>query len=966
MFRFRDESDHFSVRAGWSVRALTGYALSLVCLLFTLVSGPVEAADHLDGFDTEAPAWQLVVPVKSDVTRQVQRRNRFIRFEGQASEQVELDCSRDGALIRLEYELPVSAPIEDLTLTLHLRSNIPGAALGLRLVFPKQKDPRTGETLTAWLIGPDRYSASGTWQKLTCRAERALLRERVTRLRGELQSINLNLSGVFVDRAGVLARIPRGPAEFYLDGLEYRGYATPQGEITPVSRSADQVAPEIVMQLDRLLIDGRPSVLRMTPHHHESLDLLREMGFNLLWVDSFDDPSRVRAIRDHGMWVMASPPRGRIQDGHLSGTVALVQDEFGAETDGILAWYCGTRVPPEGRDILTSQVQLLRTADKDRRRPVFADIGGMERSYSRLLDGVGLSRHPLHSSFPLQDYREFLTRKARQLRPGTFITTWIQTEADAETLQRGVPLPVVEPEQIRLLTWMALSAGVRGIGYWKRTAFTDELPGARERELIIAICNQEIELLEPWLASRSVIDYQRIPLPRKELREKPKYAAEVTKIRELRERAIQKKAALTAAVAPSDVDLDNQIEMAVIHSPNGLLLLPVWYQKDAQFVPGQMAARSVELIVPGVPDTATVWEVSTTDVRTLPRQPVAGGLKIRIENFDQVSSLVVSTDQNWGRILHERVHRISQNSARLWLNLASAKLERVRLVDAELQMLGVAQPDGSQLLDQAATLIEAGEAALSGARSGSLQQPSTVVAPTVSQTQSARQLAEAALQTLRMLQRAHWEQAVKGRHSPLYSPLTVSFQTLPDHWRLVRRVGAITGSQTGNLLEFGDFDQTSTAAMTEVGWEHRQQEIEGIQAAAELVPVRESGGLVLRLVASANGDAKELPAIMEGTPVAMQSPAIPVKAGQLVHISGRIRLAAPPGGTLEGVTLSENLSGMRLRWLQTSGWESFEMIREVTADSALVLRITLHGTGEVLLDDLRVVASDLPPASNHQ
>jgi hypothetical protein len=105
---------------------------------------------------------------------------------------------------------------------------------------------------------------------------------------------------------------------------------------------------------------------------------------------------------------------------------------------------------------------------------------------------------------------------------------------------------------------------------------------------------------------------------------------------------------------------------------------------------------------------------------------------------------------------------------------------------------------------------------------------------------------------------------------------------------------------------------------------------------------------------------------MEGTPVAMQSPAIPVKAGQLVHISGRIRLAAPPGGTLEGVTLSENLSGMRLRWLQTSGWESFEMIREVTADSALVLRITLHGTGEVLLDDLRVVASDLPPAINHQ
>ena len=63
----------------------------------------------------------------------------------------------------------------------------------------------------------------------------------------------------------------------------------------------------------------------------------------------------------------------------------------------------------------------------------------------------------------------------------------------------------------------------------------------------------------------------------------------------------------------------------MISGPNGQLLIPLWYQKHAQFVPGQMATSQLEITIPGIQDTATIWEVSTTQVRSLPKRRGPGG-----------------------------------------------------------------------------------------------------------------------------------------------------------------------------------------------------------------------------------------------------------------------------------------------------------------------------------------------------
>jgi hypothetical protein len=45
------------------------------------------------------------------------------------------------------------------------------------------------------------------------------------------------------------------------------------------------------------------------------------------------------------------------------------------------------------------------------------------------------------------------------------------------------------------------------------------------------------------------------------------------------------------------------------------------------------------------------------------------------------------------------------------------------------------------------------------------------------------------MQLLRILQHAHWSDAAHRLYSPVSSPHTLCFQTLPDHWNMIARFG---------------------------------------------------------------------------------------------------------------------------------------------------------------------------------
>lgn len=942
-----------------------GRSCILLLLVVLTLSGQRSARsdDYTDGFDDEKTSWVVSLPTGSGVRLRSHRRNLYLRHSGAAAEHLEISSLSNGPVIRLEHELPRSVPIEDLMLSIEYRSNRPGAILATRMVFPRQKNPATGEVLTAWLRG-DLYSKTSEWQTLRATAKREEIRERITRLRAEFSSVSLDLNDAYIDRAILLIGLRSGTTELLIDNLRWTGYAAPQQTIVPVSAELPATArrSNIQMKLDRLIIDGRPSLLRFAPHHAETPQRLRELGLNAVWINDYTDGERVTNLGAAGIRSIATPPRGRVSGKDLDGTAVPSLEDFGPEFDGILGWYLGTRIPPGAREELTTQVRLIRAADRIVQRPILGDIGGLERTYSRLLDGIGLTRHPLQTAFSLHDYRQFLTQKRRLLRPGTFVTTWVQTEPEPHGNSLPDPMPVIEPEQIRQLAWTGLSAGARGIGYWKRTSFDDEFMGAKERDLAIAITNQEISLLEPWLASWTVLEHQRIAIPVASARVKtdPNEFDNLSNARKQRELAKRKRSTAKSSQPKPLTDDQNVIEMAIMTSPNGQLLIPLWYQKEAQFVPGQMAAQTVNIVIPGVPDTATIWKVSTTGVSTVRRQPGSTGAKVTLENFDQLATLVISTDPNWGNILRKQINQISERSARLWYELASEKLRRVQRVDAELQHMGHGVPDGPQLLAKATShLATASQRLDSGSASSQYVTQAafaTSYASTTSTPEFVRLQCQAALQALRILQRVHWENAIAERSSAIASPYTVSFQTLPEHWRFVRRVGTTHFAGYQNRLPSGDFENTDTARMIASGWKNIQSDVQGVRAAAELASLGSQAGFALRLLAVPDTNA-QIPVALEGVPISLETPPVPVTAGQIVHISGRIRIQARPAASIEGVTVTESLTGSKVRWKKTRGWATFEVIREVQTDSDLRLRLTLHGLGEVLFDDLKIVAS---------
>ncbi len=490
---------HERMAAGWGV-----------CLLGLLLTGGLRAnaEEYRQGFDDKGPHWT----VQSD-----QRTVRVLRHggqsenprQGQRCEGLSLESPNQAAKVQLEYKLPAARAIEELRLRVWIKAGHPGAGLFLRIVYPNQTDPRTGKALFSYLRG-ETYRKTGDWERLEAGPTKKMQEERARQLRSELNNPNLNLTEAYVDRAIITSNLPQGRTEISLDELQWGPIVSPaavgsptrsdaEGKQTPPRsaesgeaiegnvESAEQAPPMVDFRLDRLLVKGRPFFPRIAAYHGEPIDSLKLAGLNVVWVQNYEDTETLEALREQGLWAMATPPRAVTATGKIIDPEDVSIIPFTQKTNPILLWNLGTRVPSEARDELLGWVKQIRSADRDIRRPVMVDIlGGEEAPVSRRVNMLGLSRHIDHTTFAPKTYRQWLGQKMKLARPGTFTWTWIQTEPSASTLAQRNPADsspvVIEPEQIRLQVYAALAAGCRGIGYWKTTSLVADAPGAFERQ----------------------------------------------------------------------------------------------------------------------------------------------------------------------------------------------------------------------------------------------------------------------------------------------------------------------------------------------------------------------------------------------------------------------------------------------------------------------------------------------------
>lgn len=904
-----------------------------------------EAAEpYRETFEGRFPSWQTVT-VPSDIEVTKHDRDPEAGRNG-GCERVRYASSRESSPLRLEHALPAAKVLDELTATAWVQSDHPGWVLALRIIAPGVMDPQTGRPAELILTG-DVYRDPGKWQPLRCRTSDKEIRQRLVLLRARFPGV-ADVGELIVDRAILACPVPLGRAELRIDDLEFAPIVSPRETVAPAPVARPVVAePPVSFQLDRLQVDGRPFLPRMVRYHGESPEWLRRAGFNVVWIPDWTDADLIRRLRQQDLWATAEPPRPRDESGDPLKAQKAGLVPFGNDADGILFWMLGTRLTGEDRPRLTDWIEQIEFADRRRTRPIAADVAEDEWSYSRDLKLLGISRHIVQTTLSFSDYRDWMIERRSRARPGAFVWTWIQTEP-VSSVRTALPQadepPFLEPEQLRLQVYAALAAGCRGIGYWTTERLDSQGPRAEERFLAIQQLNQELSLLEPWLATSGSV--QLVPGQLPDAAPTPPASRNLpfgTSLPNVFERGAQLRA--REAELRRQHQRERELQAAILRTELGTLILPMWLEGQSQFVPAQSAAAGVTWIVPGTEQSAAVCEISTTHLHSLEAERVAGGVQIRLPRLDLTGMVWMTSDLAQVEKVRQRIASGQADAGATAVALARLKLDRVGLIDQELQHLGPGVPDGPQLLGRAKLRLDRAQGSQS-----------------TGDGHAARSDATETLQLLRILQRAHWDDAVRPLSTPVGSPDTLCFQTLPQHWRLMADLGRSRQRDAINLLRSGEFEDFDTLIAER--WQNVHSAPPQLRTSAEVFPTGRSSRHSLRLVCEPAAGVTALPPLSEPM-ITVMTPGVPVRTNQILHISGWVKVVRAVSGSLDGFLVYDSLLGRSggVRFRSEGDWQRFELVRRVPASTDLHLTLSLYGPGDVLIDDLQVVPHDLRSGS---
>jgi hypothetical protein len=926
---------------------------------------------HRNGFEGRSTAW---VKGAADAGYRENKHliTDLVAHGGQKSEYLQLTAEQ-GSYIHYQYPTRRALVSDELSASVWVKANRPGVQLLARLVLPHERNPSSLDDCLTTMLRGDLLRAAGSWQRLELRRPVELVRQQQNLMQASLKR-PINVKDAYID--ALILNVYGGPGhtEVWIDDLELGPLLDPTGPFQTTGQPApadggapragrEKVSRPVLVEhtQDQLLVGGKRFFLRGIRHSDTPLPVLREAGFNALWVDATTSPTLLQQAVDLGFWLVPSLPLGA-DDRQLVSTENLNREvtHFPAG-DAVLLWDVGGALTREQADAVTRSVQAVRGADPG--RPIGGDVWDGFLPYSRSLDLVGAHRWPLMTTLELPRYREWLNQRRLLANPGTFMWTWVQTHLPDWYVQlvydqssaAGFQEPIgPQPEQIRLVTYTALAAGCRGLGFWSDRFLADSHQG-RDRLQALALLNQELDMLEPLLL----------------------------------------------AVDDPPVWIDTSVpdvKAAVLRSPRGVLVLPMWLGGGAQFVPGQAAVSKLSMVVPQVPQGTTAWEVSPGEVRGLKPERVAMGYKITLPEFGLTGAVVFTADNALVVRFQEQCRARRQLAAQWTRDLAQLELAKALRVEQQLEQAGHTLPDGAQLVKNAQERLR---------RCEELWNNHLYT--------DAYLEAQRALRPVRIMMRAQWEQAVRGLDTPVATPYAVSFFTLPRHWKLMDEVRRLTPG--ANVLLDGNFETELSKRME--AWIRQDLTLDEVDLVARRVtevrldPPKPPGtpgtpgtpaaapatpaapilrtGLTSPAPAATPavqvpgppltdrpGEGKQClmleikpknplqpPAALQRTFLGIHTPAVKLPPGTWVQISGMVRIPSPITASADGALLYDSAAGepFAIRLTDPLPWKRFTLYRRVPATGVIHVTLALTGLGRVYFDDIRIQPLT-PPASN--
>lgn len=891
-------------------------------------------AELRDDFEGPDAIWR---DAGGQATYKLTRRERTTDFphSGQGCEFWELGVEGGGTSIFLSYDVGQSPIIDESTVELWVRGERPGMQLAARVVFPRTLEPQTGRPVTA-LISGDAYASPGQWQKLSIAKLREQTEQQVRVLRAQLR-MPVDGTQAYVDRVLLNAYAGPGLTRVWIDDLHVAGIvnagrpaaqtpveATPSPAVTraltnPILEQPSGTAIE--MKGQTLQVGGRPFFPRVLEYRGEPLSLVQKLGFNAVELRSPPPPELMAEAKRLGLWIVCPPPAPPDLNNPYGNAAGANSAQFGPWADSVLVWDVGDGWTGADVDAARRWAEYVRRGDQPRPRPIVGGAAADLRTLSRQVDFVVLDRRPIGTDCEISRYGDWIRERARITRPGTPLWAVIQTQPLQEleeqakllgTTAVGSPLEV-DAEQIRLLAYEALAAGVRGLVFSSRSSLANTDEATRVRAATLHQLNLELELIDVWASAGNFV----------------------------------------ATIPGSEPDLS----AALFQIDRGHLLLPMWSGQGAQYVTGQSSGVNVSFVVPGIPEAVDVYEIAPGGLRPLVRKRVAGGMKVTLDELNLTSLILLTQDPQVVGVCAHRLSLVGPTLAEQVRETTIAKFQRAQDTHTRLVAFAPRVPEADLWLTASARALERAESRMSegNIRDGYFE--------------TCR-----ALRPLAALERMHWKNAVAAAGSTGSNPFTTSFAALPDFWRMHGRLQQPT--RWDNVLPGGDFEDLESllaagwrhfqAAPPGVRCE---ADLSGrIRTAAAPLQVgsipdgsfqrpQRTGRFCLRLAATATeADAAE--ALVETPPVWITSPAVPVGAGQLLKISGWISVPQKIIGSGDGLVVFDSIGGAAtaMHFDKPGAWQQFTYYRLAPLDGSVSLTLALSGLGEAYLDDVKIEA----------
>ncbi|MEX0612617.1 MAG: hypothetical protein WD229_10910, partial [Pirellulales bacterium] len=770
-----------------------------------------------------------------------------------------------GESLLLEAPIARVAVLPELQIRLWVKSDRPSVQLAAKVALPRSSDPGSGLPATAIVRGAT-YTQPGHWQQLTLTDIPELLAARIRVMR-TTPGAAIDARQAFVN--AVLLVIPGEPqgVEVLTDELEVDGVLLANAEQIQLTSHPAAAPPAAAVR--------EATAVRL----HGDLLLVDDRPFVPRVIEWQGEPLAFLAERGfNAVKLPGRPTDEQISEAQRHGLwfvclaprpQALTRDAIGRSGDRILAWLLDDEAIEADPNYAYRWVELVRQRDAVAGRPILMapDIDWTAAGKSA---DILAARHPVLSRVSSADFDRWLADRPRWMRPGTPLWATFATQFGEAAQQQIATLsasalvpPAIDASQLDSLVRTACTRSVRGFIFQSDSSLSEPDAATRARAAALELINRRLQLIEPWLAGGKVI----------------------------------------GRVASSDGAWTG----VVLHVDRARLLVPLPAAADetASQVSTPTAPRTtsdVMFLVPGIPESSQGYAFSAAALRTLPLQRVAGGTRVVLPSAADALA-VITEDPQVINSLRQRIHRDGAQVVRLRRDLAAQRTTLMANTAARLTQLG-----------------HNNDAAARGGAAVNAQLRQVDVLLAGGRLEPAFELLSSVDSLLEQLA-TDARRSIAAPRAFESNPLALSYEQLADYAAFQQSCDAFRSGD--NVLYGGDFEDLGQ--MTQFGWRHFQNPLPGVQSLVELSATEpKHGRYCLRLQSTATATNPDL-VVDERATVWVVSPPVPVVDGQLIEISGWVRVDERIDG--QGLAIIDSLGGPELSLAigETSDWQPFHM-----------------------------------------